>query len=347
MSLRQIFAPAQDAAGRQRLRGGDLAVRVVAALAAFLLPTLLIALAGKDPLAVYQEFITGLTVGRLGDATMYAAILIICTASAMVTFNASLWNIGIEGQLAFGTIGATAVMIPMRDAPAVVLVPAMLAAGALAGALWASLVAVLRLINVNEIFSGFALNQIAGALVKFMLVGVWWEISQKRMSGIPFPENAALPPLGPINVWMIALSLVILVATVWVLARTPVGLRVRAVGLSRVSASFYGISANWVFVATLLVGGGLAGIAGMLTSSTYFHRFAPDVTSGFGFTAILIYLIARMNLVGVILLSTLFGLINAGTIGLQTRLGVDPSLAGLVQISIILALYLLQGKDKP
>ncbi len=347
MSLRQVFAPGQDVAGKERLRGGDLAVRVAAALAAFLLPTVLIALAGKDPLAVYQEFITGLSMSRLGDATMYAAILIICTASAMVTFNASLWNIGIEGQLAFATIGATGIMILMRDAPSIILVPAMLVAAAAAGAIWASFVALLRLINVNEIFSGFALNQIAGALVKFMLVGVWWEISQKRMSGIPFPDNASLPAVSGINVWMIALSLVILIGTVWVVARTPIGLRVRAVGLSRVSASFYGISANWVFVATLLVGGALAGIAGMLTASTYFHRFAPDVTSGFGFTAILIYLIARMNLVGVIVLSTLFGLINAGTIGLQTRLGIDPSLAGLVQISIILALYLLQGKDKP
>ncbi len=346
MSLRQLFAPAQDMTGKGRLRGGDLAVRVAAALAAFLLPTLLIALAGKDPLAVYQEFVTGLTVSRLGDATMYAAILIICTASAMITFNASLWNIGIEGQLAFATIGATGAMILMRDAPSAILIPAMLVAAMVAGALWASFVALLRLIDVNEIFSGFALNQIAGALVKFMLVGVWWEISQKRMSGIPFPDNASLPTVGGINLWMIALSLIVLVGTVWVIVRTPIGLQVRAVGLSRVSASFYGISANWVFVATLLAGGALAGIAGMLTSSTYFHRFAPDVTSGFGFTAILIYLIARMNLLGVIVLSTLFGLINAGTIGLQTRLGIDPSLAGLVQISIILALYLLQGKDK-
>ncbi len=321
-------------------------MRIVAALLALALPTLLILLAGKDPIAVVREFVTGLTLTRLGDATMYAAILSLCTASAMLTFNASLWNIGIEGQLAMGTIAATAVLLTMKDAPSVILLPLMMIAAAVAGALWAALVAALKLRRVHEIFSGFALNQVAGALVKFMLVGVWWEASQKRMSGIPFPPNASFPALGTINLWVIGIALALLLGVSFTLARTSVGMNIRAVGLSRLAASYYGISANRVFFMTLLASGAIAGIGGMITATTYFHRFAPDITGNLGFTAILIYLIVRMNPVGVILLSLLFGIVNAGTIGLQVRLGIDPSLALVVNSSIIMALYVLRPKEK-
>lgn len=317
-------------------------VRILSALAALALPTILIILAGQDPFTVYRELFTGLTAARFGDAMMFAAILIIATASAMLTFNASLWNIGIEGQLAMATIASTAVLLVNRSAPAILLMPIMLLAGALVGGAWAFLVALFKLRGVNEIFSGFALNQVAGALVKFMLLNIWWEISQRRMSGIAYPANAQFPTVGGFNVWLIGLSLVVLFGVHFALARTPVGLRIRAVGLSRVAASFYGVSANRVFFLTLIAGGAVAGIAGVVTASEYFHRFAPDITSNFGFTAILIFLIARMNVWATVALCVLFGVINAGTVGLQIRLSIDPNLSLVIQSSIIFALFVLQ-----
>ena len=338
-------ASALSALSWRSLQQGDWPLRILSAVVALALPTLLIVLTGQDPLAVLREFVTGITPSRFGDATMFASVLILCTASAMLTFNASLWNIGIEGQLAMGTIGATAALLTLRDAPTPVLLTMMMVAGAVAGAAWAFLVALFKLRGVHEIFSGFALNQVAGALVKFMLLNVWYEASQRRMSGIPFPNNAAFPALGPINLWVIGIALVVLFGVVFALARTSIGLRIRAVGLSRVAASYYGISATRVFFLTLLASGAIAGLGGVITASTYFHRFAPDITLNFGFTAILIYLIARMNALGVILLTLLFGLINAGAVGLQIRLRIDPTLAGVIQSSIILALYVLRRRE--
>ena len=321
-------------------------VRILSALAALAVPTILIILAGQNPLTVYREMFTGLTIGRLADALFFAAILIVATASAMLTFNASLWNIGIEGQMAIATIGSTAVLLMMRGAPTLVLMPSMILGGAALAGFWAFLVALFKLRGVHEIFSGFALNQVAGALVKFMLLNIWWEASQRRMSGIPYPPNASFGTVGGFNVIVITLALLILVGVYFALTRTPIGLKVRAVGLSRTAASYYGVSANRIFFLTLIVGGAVAGIAGVITASDYFRRFAPDITSNFGFTAILIYLIARMNLLATIVLCVLFGIINAGTVGLQIRLSIDPSLALVIQSSIIFALFVLQGSEQ-
>lgn len=344
--LSQKAPPGLGAALRwDTLRRGDVPLRVITALIALILPNLLILLSGQDLFAVYRELLTGITLNRLGDATMYAAILLFCTASAMLTFNAALWNIGIEGQLAIATIASTAVVLAFRSAPAIILIPMTLLAGAIAGGLWSFLVAAFKLRGVHEIFSGFALNQVAGALVKWMLLDIWGAISLRRLSGIPIPDNAGFPATGPLNVWVIGVSLVVLIGVTFALARTPIGLRIRAVGLSRVAAGYYGISANRMFFLTLMASGAIAGLAGVITSTTYFHRFQPDITSGFGFTAILIYLIVRTNWPGAVILCLLFGLINAGTVGLQIRLGIDTSLADVIRYSIILALYLLRRPE--
>lgn len=346
MTQHELSAPTRPGFSLDTLRQGDWPLRLGLAVVAVALPTLLIFLAGKDPAAVFREFFTGMTVNRLGGAVGYASILMLCTASAILTFTASLWNIGIEGQLAVGTIAAMAVVLALPTAPAMVVIPLMLLAGAVAGALWAFLVALFKLRGVHEIFSGFALNQVAGAWVKWMLLSVWGVISQRRLSGIPVPDRAQLPEVGPFNLWMLGIALVVLFGVVFVVGRTMTGLRIRAVGLSLDAARTYGISANRIFFMTLLASGAIAGIAGTLTMSSYFRSFQPDITAGFGFTAILLYLIARMNPLAIILISLLFGLINAGTIGMQIRLGIDPSLAGVIQSSIILALFVLQRKTQ-
>ena len=141
-----------------------------------------------------------------------------------------------------------------------------------------------------------------------------------------------------------ALALAVLLGVAFVLSRTVIGLRIRAVGLSRQAAGHYGVSANRIFLLTLLASGAIAGLGGAFVAAGYFHRFTPGITQGLGFSAILIYLIVRANVPGVLLVSLLFGIVNAGTIGLQTRLGIDPSLANVVQSSIVFALYALQRK---
>ncbi|MCA1554515.1 MAG: ABC transporter permease, partial [Chloroflexi bacterium] len=164
---------------------------------AILFTILIVALVGAPPLTVLQRMADG----AFGDDTRRADVLAawvpltLCSVGLLLTFTAGLWNIGIEGQIVLGAIGATWVERTLTNLPAPILLPMMLLGAALFGAAWGWLVGVLKVYgNVHEIFGGLGLNFVAVGLTNYLIFGPWSQPGRATVSGTePFPPNAWLP----------------------------------------------------------------------------------------------------------------------------------------------------------
>lgn len=273
--------------------------------------------------------------------------LTLCAAGLLVTFTAGLWNIGVEGQIIFGAIGATAVIRTLGgDVPAPLMLAALLAGGAIGGILWGLLAGIIRVYGkVNEIFVGLGLNFVASGFTIFLIFGPWRQPRGGTMSGtLPFPENAWLPILPGLEVSPLALALAALAVVLMLvtLGNTIWGLRLKAIGKNLAAASRLGVPAQRYMLLAFAVCGALAGLAGAIQASGYRHTLFPGVSSGFGYLAILVVLLAALRAVWIAPIALFFAAVSIGSIQL-VQLNLDSSLAGVLQDTLVLVVLLTAG----
>jgi simple sugar transport system permease protein len=312
---------------------------------ALLLTTLVLLATDVSPLEAYQLILLGAfrNPRSLADMLMLAAPLLLCSAGLTLTFAAGLYNLGIEGQI---TLGAIFAMLPLRllaDLPPPLVWSLAVLAGACGGALWALLVALLKIYaSVNEIFAGLGLNFIATGIALYLVFGPWKRPGVASMSGTePLPNNLWLPTLEGLRLAPVAPVLALLsIVLVWfVLTRTYWGLDIRAVGLNSTAAETLGIPTARRLFESLGGCGALAGIAGALQVMAVFHSLVPNISSGIGFLALLVVLLVRANPAWVLPIVLAFASFSVGSISLPLRLGIDSSISGVLQgLLVLLAL---------
>jgi ABC-type uncharacterized transport system permease subunit len=318
---------------------------------------LLLLAVGAPPLQTLQSIFDG-AIGRsevypYGRAERVAQVLAawapitLCAAGLLVTYTAGLWNIGIEGQVTLGAIGATAVVRTLGpDVPPALMIAVLLAGGALGGALWGLLAGLLRVYGkVNEIFAGLGLNFVASGLTIFLIFGPWRQARGGTMSGTDtFPENAWLPILGKLEVSPVglALALAAIALMAMLLSNTLWGLQLRAIGRNLRSATRLGIPAERYMLLAFAACGALAGLAGAVQASGYRHTLFPGVSSGYGYLAILVVLLAGMRALPVAPIALLFAAVNIGSTQL-IALNLDTTLAGVLQGVLVLSVLLVGG----
>lgn len=322
------------------------ALPLVGALA---LTTLALLSTGVDPLRAYGILVFGAfsTPGRLSDMLMLAAPLLLCAAGLTLTFGGGLYNLGVEGQI---TLGAIAAMVPLRllpELPPPLLWAICFACAAAGGALWALLVAALRLgARVNEIFAGLGLNFLASGLALFLVLGPWRRTGSASMSGTELlPDALQLPTVGTLRLAPFApiLALLALAVIWWALARSRWGLEVRAVGLSPEAADRLGVPAPRRMAEALAGCGALAGMAGAIQVLGVFHQLIPNISSGVGLLALLVALLVRASPAWVLPVCVAFACFSVGSLQLPLALGVDSSIAGVLQGALVLFALLAQG----
>lgn len=262
-------------------RGDLLRAVVVATLVTVGVLSGLFLLAGANPVAAWAEYlVVPLASSFTALEVLVSATPILLTGAAVaIAFLAGFWNIGAEGQLLAGTIAAAGVGLVVTDLPPVLAVPAVLLAGALAGALWVLGPALMRIrLGVDEVVTTLLLNPVALLLVEALLHGPW----RDPVTGFPesprIAASAELPRLvarSRLDLGFVVAVVVIIVAG-WVLARTPAGLRIRAVGLSPHAARFAGIPVERTLLRVALASGAIAGVAGAVLVAGIQHR----LTSG-------------------------------------------------------------------
>jgi simple sugar transport system permease protein len=261
-----------------------------------------------------------------------------------VTFAAGLWNIGVEGQIILGAIGASLIAREVA-APPIVLVPLTLLLGAVFGILWALLCGVLKTRGrVNEIFGGLGLDFVATGLTLYLIIGPWARPGIASTSGTePFPEDSWLPALADTRLSIPAVLLAALaVVAVWLLLRgTRTGLKLKAVGRNPHSAFLLGIPTDRYVLGAFAVCGALAGLAGAIQATGFHHKLVPSVSGGYGFLGILVVLLAGFRAAYVAPIAAFFAIVAVGSVSLTLRLDVDSALGGV--LTGVLVLFALLG----
>lgn len=328
------------------------AAPVLSVLFALVVGALVVLFSGQNPASAYRQLVVGaFGTGNDISETLVASIPLILTGLAVAfAFRAGLFNIGAEGQLFIGAIASAFVGYKL-NLPGIVLIPITLLTAAVGGAVWAGIAGVLKATRgAHEVITTMMLNYVAILISRYLLesspTGTPGPMEQTVAIGTPQtpPMNATLPPILP--GWLVpgarlhAGLLVALGAGVlfwFLLWRTTVGYKIRAVGLNPKAASYAGINVGWNLSLAMLVAGAFAGLGGMVQVFGVAPYVLTDSFSpGYGFNAIAVALLGRNRVVGVILGAILFGAFEHGGAAMQANAGISLRLVDVLQGLIIL-----------
>jgi len=278
-----------------------------------------------------------------GSGTLVRATPLILTGLAVaIAFRAGVFNIGAEGQFLVGAAAATAVALSGSALPAVVLVPVLLIAGTVAGALWAWIAAALRQrFHVLEVISTIMLNFVALYLVSYLVRGPLQEPTHVYPQTAPIAAAAQLPRFGTTTRLHagFGIAVVACLAAWWVMRATAAGFRLRAVGANPNAAQSAGqIDVGRETLLAFLVSGAFAGLAGAIEVSGVTYALYENISPGYGYTAIAVALLARLDPGAVIGTGILFGALEAGATAMQRDAGVPSVIVSVVEALIVLVL---------
>lgn len=307
----------------------------------------LIAAAGSDVLDSYQALYDGAfgTRNATLETLVQATPLIFTGLAATFAFRAKVWNIGGEGQLFAGAMGAFwASDMLAGSLPRPLLIVAVMMFAAVFGALWAGIAAVLRTrFGVNEIIATVMLNFVILNILSWLLSDWWQDPLSFYYQSERMPDAVALPRvfsdarlhLG----FFIALAMA---AVVWfVLERTSFGYEVRSIGVNDRVATYGGIRSPRVVIGTMLVSGAIAGLAGGSELTGIHLRLQLDISDNLGFTGIIIALVARLRPAGVVAAAIIAGALTNGATTMQLSTGVPAALVdvlkGLALVFVLVA----------
>ncbi len=315
---------------------------------------ILFALLGKNPFeALHSYFIVPISglwdsdqVWQLHKLAIKAAPLVLIAVGLAVCYQSNNWNIGAEGQLIMGAVAGSLIPILLPGFQNIVTLPLMLLAGMIGGALYAGIPALLKTrFNTNEILTSLMLTYVAVQLLYYLVQGPW-----KDPMGFNFPQTArftsdqVLPYVVPGTILHAGFPIAIIVALVawFVMSRSLFGFRVKVVGAAPQAARYGGFSANATIWMVLLVSGGLAGLAGVIEATGTFQRMTPSFPMNYGFTAIIVAFLGRLNPLGVIFAGLVLAVVYVGGEVAQTTLRLPAAATGIFQA---LTLFFLLGSD--
>lgn len=297
----------------------------------------LFVLMGYDPLRALKSFFISplLTLYGLAELGVKAAPLIIIAVGLAIGFRANVWNIGAEGQLTMGAIAGGGIALAFPDQTGAWLLPLMAVAGVLGGMAYAAIPAFLKArFDVSEILTSLMLTYVAGLFLSILIYGPW-----KDPEGYGFPQSrmfseAALVPVilegTRLHAGAIVALLVALAAWV-VMARSILGFEIRVVGQAPAAARFAGFSRKRIVWLCLLLGGGLAGLAGLIEVAGPIGQIIPVLTPGYGFTAIIVAFLGRLHPLGIVAAGLLVALSYIGGENAQVEVGLPQGATGLFQ----------------
>jgi simple sugar transport system permease protein len=331
---------------------------VAAFIFALAVSGLIIALVGGDPIRSYVHIVGAAfgSVGVISDTLVKATPLILTGLACSLAFRMRLWNIGAEGQFLLGAWGASAIVLaPILPAgtPAIVVIPAMMLAGGLAGAVWGLIPGLLRArLGVNEIITTLMLNYVALFWVQYWVFGPWSEGGFQTTRA--FPREAwlprltdfasAVPAFGGLTIHLGLVFGIVAAAVMWVaLQRTRWGYEIRLIGDNPRAARYAGIDIGRRIVIVFAISGVLAGLAGMSEVSGAVHRLQDHLSPGYGFTAIIIAYLAKFGPLRVIVASILFGALILAGREIQPQ-GIPAMIQGVVLFSLIGADVLVRNR---
>ena len=297
---------------------------------------------GSSPLKAGTAFYQGAfgSVNSLGETFLQTAPLLLAALGVAISFQARVWNIGAEGQMYVGGLAATAVALALEGLPGGILIAAAILAGFLGGGLWAALAGVIKeKFRVNEIISTLMLNYVAIKTVSYFVHG------PMKGSKQFFPESAYIAEVGRLPVILpgsrlhagILLAFVLAAVVYFVMSRTVLGFRIQVIGDNPEAARLGGIPISRYVVFTLFLSGGLAGMAGMGEVAGVHYRLIETLSPGYGYIAILVALMGRLQAGGVVVASIFVAALLVGVDNVEQLTRVPATLADIVVVLAVLS----------
>jgi simple sugar transport system permease protein len=334
----------------ERRASRSVAAAIAAPLIAIVLTAItmsvLFAIIGKDPVqTLFVYFIEPLTDSySLQEIVVKATPLVLIGVGLSLCYIANVWNIGAEGQLLIGAVCGSWLAVKTHGTGAGPWVLwAMLFLGALGGALYALIPAFCRVkFGASEILTSLMLVYVADLLLDYLVRGPW-----RDPKGFNFPTTAEFDPVAtmPIlfegtRVHLGAIFALIAVALAWlVLKRTIQGFEIRVVGAAPRAARFAGFRTDRLVIGTFAVSGALAGLAGIIEVAGPVGHLQPGISPGYGFTAIIVAFLGRLNPIGVLLAGLFLALTFIG--GEQAQISIKLPLDVTRVCQGILLFYVL------
>jgi general nucleoside transport system permease protein len=321
-----------------------LAYPVAAVAATFAIASLLVLAAGASPLAVFALVAKGAagTPFALMETLTRATPLIFTGLAVAVAFRAKLWNIGAEAQLYAGAVVTVVLGTGALPLPSWLLIPLIMAAAMCAGALLLLGPALLKTrLGVDEVVTTLLLNFVMLLFVSMLLEGVL-----KDPMGLGWPQServvadARLPRIvtGRRLHYGFVIAIVAAVAVWIVMKKTALGYEMRAVGHNQQAARFAGIPVNTVLVKTAILSGGLAALAGVSEVAGLKGNLTLDLSPGFGYTGIVVAMLALLNPLGVVASAIFVAAIFVGADAMSRAAGVPSYIANVMVATSLLTM---------
>jgi len=305
---------------------------------------LLFTFLGKDPVEGFKIFFINPVSDTYGISELFlkATPLMLVAIGLAIGFRANVWNIGAEGQYIMGGAAASAVAVYFYESDSVFVLVAMVIAGGIGGMLWASVPAFLKTrFNTNEILVSLMLVYVAQLMVSWLVHGPMMDpdgfnFPQSRM----FEESALLPMLVEgtrLNAAFLFAMSALLVGYVF-MNRSFLGFQMQVAGNAKDAARYAGFSAKRMIWIGLLSGGCMAGFAGMSEVSGPMGQLTEHVSNNYGFAAIIVAFVARLNPIGIFFASLLMALLYLGGEQAQQYMNLPSSISNVFQGMLLMFL---------
>jgi ABC-type uncharacterized transport system permease subunit len=280
------------------------------------------------------------TFGPISNTLLNAAPLILGGLAVAVAFRTGLFNIGVQGQLIVGAIFAGYVAFSW-SMPPVIGVLVSLAAGILGGALWGGLAGWLKArTGAHEVITTIMLNYVALYLLSYLLgVKGFQAPGSNQAISRPTLGNNRLPHLfgSSLSVHVgLVIALLAAGATWWLLSRSSLGFRLRAVGANPFAARTAGMGVERSYTTVMLISGALAGLVGCSQILGTNHALTGDIDAGIGFDAITVALLGRATPGGTVLAGLLFGAFRAGSVVMNSATSIPPEVVSVIEPVMVL-----------
>ena len=300
--------------------------------------SILFAILGKNPIhALGVYFIDPLVDPySLSEIAVKASPLVMIGVGLSLCYLANIWNIGAEGQYVIGAVfGSWIAVVTQGTHAGPWVLPVMLVMGALGGALYALIPALCKVkFGASEILTSLMLVYVADLILDYLVRGPW-----RDPKGFNFPTTADFDPNATVPVLFdgtrvhagCIITLVVVAVAAIMLGRTIKGFEIRVVGAAPKAARFAGFNADQLVIFTFAVSGALAGLAGIIEVAGPIGHLQPGISPGYGFTAIIVAFLGRLNPIGILIAGLFLALTFIGGEGAQISMKIPLDLTKVFQ----------------
>lgn len=314
-------------------------------LLAFVIGGLVIVALGLDPFRAFETVLTTSISTKFGVfETLHKWVpVVLCAYAFTIPLATGKFNIGAEGQLLVGATGAVAVGIVWSDLPMVILLPCVLLAGVLAGVVWAGIAAFLMVrFQVNEILSTVLLNFVSFQFIDYVATHIWPDTGAGHPATISVGDGALLPNFvtGPSLHSGVVLAVVVCIAVAVGMRSTSTGFEMTAVGANLRASLVHGVRTPRIAGAGLLIGGGIAGLAGAIEVAGVHGKMLEGMQSNFLILGIIVGLMARGNAIAVPFVALGIAVLEVGASSMQRTAQVPVEMILIIEALILIFVLL-------